>query len=128
MTAGIALILATLTFLQNPIWKNDETLYLNIFASGEPSPHAHNNLAIIYTKRGDYDKAIEQYKISIALSGDNNAQAQHNLGITLLSSPNGKALLSEAITHFKRALEIDPSFAPAKAALDEIYRREGISE
>jgi len=123
---AVAVTLALLTWTQNHVWKNEETLYLDIFAKGEPSPHAHNNLGIFYTKHGAYDQAVAQYRLAIQLSGDQNAQAQHNLGITLLNGPYGDAETAAAIEHFKRALAIDPSFHPAAVALAELYRRRGV--
>ncbi|MDP9128021.1 MAG: tetratricopeptide repeat protein [Pseudomonadota bacterium] len=120
-----ALLLGVLTYEQNNVWHDAETLYLNIFRNGEPSPHAHNNLAIEYTRRGEYQLALEHYELSIELSGDTNAEAQHDLAITLLNGPDGNRYTQEAIRHFLRAVEIDPSYYPSYAALEAMYERMG---
>jgi tetratricopeptide (TPR) repeat protein len=121
----LAVFCLVLTHQQNKVWHDAEHFYLNIFANGEPSPHAHNNLGIEYTLRGEYQKALEQYELSIQYSGDTNAATHHNLAITLLNGPNAEAYTQEAIRHFKRALDIDPDYYPASLALSEMYRKVG---
>ena len=124
----LAIVLGVLTYRQNTIWSDPETLYLNIFKNGEPSPHAHNNLAVIYTLQGKYKEALEQYDLSIELSGDTNAQTHHNLAITLLNGPDRGRYTQEAIRHLKRALELDPDYYASSNALATLYDMQGDAE
>ncbi len=128
IAGSLVLFLLFLTHQQNKIWHDAENFYLNIFANGEPSPHAHNNLGIEYTLRGEYKKALEQYELSIQYSGDTNAATHHNLAITLLNGPEAKNYTQEAMRHLKRALEIDHDYYPASLALAEMYRTIGDNE
>lgn len=121
----LALFLGFLSYQQNKIWHDAEHFYLNIFKNGEPSPHAHNNLGIIYTLDGRFPEALEQYELSIELSGDKNAQSEHDLAITLLLGPNGDSYVQEAERHLKKALEIDPDFYAADEALAALADKAG---
>ena len=69
--------------------------------------------------------STDQYELSIEFSGDTNAEAHHDLAITLLNGPDSKRYTQEAIRHFKRALEIEPEYAPAAVALAAMYEQEG---
>ncbi|MBK8020267.1 MAG: tetratricopeptide repeat protein [Chloroflexi bacterium] len=66
----------------------------------------------------DYSGAAETYKRALAMD-QNNPLIHYRLGYVFVQ--NGQ--LPEAELHLVRALEIDPEFALARAALGYVYRR-----
>ncbi|MBF0559014.1 MAG: tetratricopeptide repeat protein [Nitrospirae bacterium] len=74
--------------------------------------HAHQGLAVAYTKSGMAEKATEQYQIAEMLS-----PAFLNEGTALIK----KGLVKEAIEQFKAVLAIDPSSVLAHYNLGVIY-------
>ncbi|MBD3379925.1 MAG: tetratricopeptide repeat protein [Candidatus Omnitrophica bacterium] len=76
---------------------------------------ARNNLANIYLSRGEYDKAIREYS-EVVGSNPRNAIVRFNLGLAYSS----KGLYRKAVREWRKALEIDPSFEPARKALENI--------
>lgn len=120
----LAALLGFLTCKQNTIWREPVTFYLHTFAQGEPAAKEHNNLGVVYTEQGLYDKAITQYRLAIANSGDTLAVAQANLALTLMAA--GKfSNPPEILDHLERALAIRPGFSMALQALSDFYRRQG---
>jgi tetratricopeptide (TPR) repeat protein len=63
---------------------------------------------------GRVDEGIEQLKQAIRLAPGKLPQAHANLGMLYLSRRQNEA----AAQAFRRALLIDPNFAPARAGLD----------
>lgn len=111
------------TYQQNKVWRDPETLYLNIFRNGEDAPKAHNNLGTVYAKQGDVKAALEQYRLAISLSKDTLPQPHYNWARLLLSERGDH--IDDAITQLNRALEIDPDYYDAAAALAQIYADDG---
>ena len=69
---------------------------------------AINCLGNALAEQGDVDKAITQWEKSIALLVD-NVEAHCNLGHTLAD----RGRFQDAATHFRIALQIDPTCATA---------------
>jgi tetratricopeptide (TPR) repeat protein len=66
----------------------------------------------------DYDGALDTYRRAAELD-DDNPLSHYRLGYTALQMNE----MDLATTHLNRALQIDPSFAPALACLGFLYRR-----
>ena len=123
--ASVAVIfagcLAAKTFRQNEIWRNPGTFYPNIFAYGEVSARAHNNLALYYSDQGRYADAIVEFKKAMQIS-DIYAETPFNLGLTYLRlPPNPQAHIDEAIDSFKHSIQVDPNFYRSYNMLGEVY-------
>jgi tetratricopeptide (TPR) repeat protein len=124
--AAALIIAATMgwrTYEQNKFWRDPETLYLHIFASGEEAPKAHNNLGAYYAKRGETAEALEQYRLATDFSDDTLPEAQYNWALLLLDEPGDHT--DQALLHLKRAVEIDPDYYDANAKLAEVYAKRG---
>lgn len=76
-------------------------------------PNALHLLGLIAHRRGDYDRAIRLIERSIEHRGEPDAAWQHNLALS--RSAAGQA--TGAIAAWRRAVEIDPTYAPAYAPL-----------
>ena len=118
----------TMTFEQNKVWHDPVTFYTHIFACGEESASAHNNLAGFYVEKGQYDLAIEHYRRALTLS-PTFVDAHFNLGSGILflyhDSP---ALRAEGIWHLQRALELNPDYYKAADVLAYFYGHIGDQE
>ncbi|MGO9270388.1 MAG: tetratricopeptide repeat protein [Terriglobia bacterium] len=82
---------------------------------------AHINLIILYGRTGNLEKAEEHYQTVVKMSPDQFPDAHYNHGVLLLQE--GK--LDEAEKEFRRALEIDPSYAEAHNDLGYLLERLG---
>jgi hypothetical protein len=119
-----ALVMADKTVAQNAVWQNPLTFYNHIFDSGERSARARNNLALYYSDRGDYLRAIEQFKQAIALS-DAYAETHHNLALTYLRAGTNGGNVYKAIEELKRAIELDARFYRSWQVLGELFAMTG---
>ncbi|MFA5041690.1 MAG: tetratricopeptide repeat protein [Bdellovibrionales bacterium] len=115
-------VLSIKTLDQNKIWRTPETLYNNIFANGESSARAHNNLALYYVDRAIYGAAIEQFNIAIRLA-DAYPETRYNLAGTYLHMSTSEKDVRSAIENLNRSLEINPDFYRSHEMLADIYER-----
>lgn len=82
---------------------------------------AHVNLIILYGRMGDRGKAEEHYQAAVSLNPNQFPGAYYNYGVLLL----GEGKLDEADKAFRRALEINPSYADAHNNLGTLLERQG---
>ncbi len=64
--------------MRNFDWKNQDTLWLATAKTSPSSHQNHNNLGDLYARRGEYEKAVEEFKKAIELKPD-YGDAYHNL-------------------------------------------------
>jgi len=83
----------------------------------ERSAHGHENLAIYYDMREEWQKEIEQWKKAIALT--NSARYMNNLAEVYYSQQRYDLALRE----LKRSLEVDPTYDYTHFGLGEILIR-----
>ncbi len=76
---------------------------------------AHNNMGIMFAKRGEIDKAIEHFLKAIEIEPLND-RAHHNLAQAYHSKGN----ISEAVKHYREALQLNPVSAETLAGLSWI--------
>mgnify|MGYP005847949623 CR=1 FL=1 len=86
----------------------DKTLLIN-----KSNPEVYFNLGHIHLTQGDYDAAIKNLEASLALNPAYKDEVFSNLGISYLK----KDLPDQARDAFRRALEVNPSNAVARAHL-----------
>jgi tetratricopeptide (TPR) repeat protein len=128
---AIALVFGCLTYRQNTVWHDPETLFKNTLNYGEKAPRMHTNLGVFYAERGEYEKAVDQFKLSLQESDngerrDDKAASVHtNLAATRLRMAQTPENRADALAHLKRALEIDPDYYPALTAIAGFYRDAG---
>ena len=114
-----AIILALLslrTIVRNFDWQNQDSLWLATAKISPSSPQNHNNLGDYYGRRGEYERAIEEFKKAIELQ-PNYGDAYHNLGNTYQQV--GKIDL--AIESYQRALQFNPRLWQSRQNLAAIY-------
>jgi type IV pilus assembly protein PilF len=82
---------------------------------------AHYDLGINAQNAGDVRSALKEFEQSLQLD-DNFAEAHNAIAVLLHLSFDRK---DEAETHYKRAIEIRPTFSEAKVNLGNLYLDEG---
>jgi tetratricopeptide (TPR) repeat protein len=119
-TLLMAVILGTLTFRQNRVWSDPIGFYEHILKYSDGSLRVHNNLAMAYESRGDFERAIREYNIAIRMN-PKMPNPRHNLALLYLNE--GK--IAEAKKNFEKALASDPQFYYSLPYLAQIYGQEG---
>jgi tetratricopeptide (TPR) repeat protein len=61
------LVLACFTFNRNAVYKNEVAFWLDAVRKSPRKTRAHNNLGYAYYLRGDFDHAIEEFRIAVSL-------------------------------------------------------------
>ena len=81
---------------------------------------AYNNLGILYTKAGMYDRSIAAFNISISVE-PNNPYSFYNRGFTYAKSGQYK----RAIEDFSKAILLDKNYGNAYFHRGDAYLRTG---
>jgi len=115
-TVVICLCFACLTREYLPSWRSDLDLWTRVTILSPRSSLAYNNLATVYHRQKDDDRAILELKEALRYS-PRHKESHSNLG--LLHKIAGRE--DEAIFEFKESLRSDPSYYPASLHLAEIY-------
>jgi tetratricopeptide (TPR) repeat protein len=147
LAGALALSLGLTTFIQNGVWRNPETLYQNILSNGGDVERLSPSLGIFYMEQGKFDKAVEQLQYTVdhpvGRTGVAWAETHMQLAMAWLHIPPDKggrtftldihALPSdrhipEAVGELGKALQDNPDFYWAHAALAALYRYQGNSQ
>ncbi len=106
-------VLGGLSHIEAGIWRDDVSL-LGAWSKRFPAyPPAHSALGVALLGRDRPVAAIGQFREALAIA-DGNFEAHYNLGLALLLTGQELATIEEALTHFRRALELRPDFVPAR--------------
>jgi hypothetical protein len=142
---ALALSLGIMTFFQNEVWRNIETLYQNVTQNGGVGNRLRFNLILFLVEHQEFDKAIkllqtdadhlEEYDpakraaihlqlalawLHIPLNQDGNS----NLGAVGRALPYSQHI-PEAIGELGKVLQEEPDNNQAHLALAAIYRYQG---
>jgi tetratricopeptide (TPR) repeat protein len=111
-----------LTIRRNSVWKDGESLWLDVLKKYPEVTQAHNNLGVVYDKKkGMTDEAIYEYKKALKIN-PNYVDSHYNLGLAYYK----KGMTDEAISEYKKAIEIDPDFEEAYGNLGIAYGKKGM--
>lgn len=116
----LVVILGARTIVRNIDWKNQDNLWLASAKTSPNSPQNHNNLGDLWARRGDFDRAIEEFKIAIALN-PRYADAYHNLA----NIYQRKGDLDRALKNYQKANEINPNIWQTYQNMAAIYFERG---
>jgi tetratricopeptide (TPR) repeat protein len=112
----ILLVLSARTICRNIDWKNQDNLWFSTGRHSPSCPTTHNNLGDVWTRRGDLNKAAEEFQLAIKLK-PNYADAYHNLANTYWAMGR----IDEAIAGYQEALEFNPNIWQAYQRLAIIH-------
>jgi tetratricopeptide (TPR) repeat protein len=101
----ILVLLSIGTYSRNVIWKDPQTLWMDVIAKAPNNSRAYNNLGVVFKKEGEFDKAIEQFEKSLEANRHYTA-SYFNLGDVQYRI--GK--YESAIAYLKKALAEKPDF------------------
>jgi protein O-mannosyl-transferase len=116
----IVAALSIRTINRNQDWKSEETLWFATAKTSPSGPNIHNNLGAIYQGKGEFQKAIDEFQLSIKINPV-YADAYHNLGNTYYSMQNYDA----AEASYKKAVELNLKLWQSHQNLAAIYYAKG---
>ena len=114
-----ALILFFTTYNQVKIWKDGETLWTHTIEMDSKIPTAYQNRALIYRDRKNYDKALADLNMSLAIKP--TAASYNSRGKTYFDT--NKTL--EGLSDYENALRLDSTLVEALANRGAAYGRLG---
>jgi len=117
--AVICLCFAWLTHDYLPSWRSDLALWTRVTILSPRSALAYNNLATVYHRQKNNNRAILELKEALRYS-PRHKESHSNMG--LLHKIAGRE--DKAIFEFKESLRSDPSYYPASLHLAEIYLKQ----
>ncbi|MBI4832324.1 MAG: tetratricopeptide repeat protein [Candidatus Lindowbacteria bacterium] len=95
------------------------------------SYEAHTNLGTIYLRKREYDRAVEQFKLALAVFPDpfnatpmevmNVARAFYNMGLAYQQ----KGILNSAIDAYEKAIRVAPGMGEAYSNMGSVYMAMG---
>jgi tetratricopeptide (TPR) repeat protein len=112
----ILIFLSLLTIVRNNDWKNQDNLWLAAAKTSPSSPQNHNNLGDLYGRRGQLEKAAQEFQKAIELK-PGYADAYHNLA-NIYHQMNQVNL---AIANYQKALSFNPNLWQSHQNLAGIY-------
>ncbi len=106
---GVALLLlATLTWRQQAIYENRETLWRDTVAKNPSGWLGHNNLGVLLFEKGKLDEAYGHYVEAVKLNPKDPSN-HNNLGLALMKL--GRP--TEAIAEYEQAIRLQPIYESA---------------
>ncbi len=124
VAGGIALVaLAIRTSDELTYWQNDFTLFTHALEVTDHNHTARDCLALAYMNRGDYPKAIEEYRASIAIAPD-VAPPYYDIGLCY----EALGRIDEARRWYEQALAHDERHVEAHINLANVLLSEGAAE
>ncbi|NNF36473.1 MAG: tetratricopeptide repeat protein [Saprospiraceae bacterium] len=101
---------AFLTFNQNLIWKNSETLWSHVLKYYTTSTLPYGNRANYLRDQGRFQEALRDYNKSLELKPD-QATTLNSRAKLFFSASNNRDTILLALKDYNRALELDPDNA-----------------
>lgn len=114
------LVLGVMTWQQNKIWKNGETLWTHVLKYYQNVDTPYSNRAQYYRDQGQINKALADYTQAIAVN-PNKGSTYNSRGKTYfdLGGPqNDQTLVQKAIADYTKGIELAPE-------LGELYANRG---
>lgn len=112
----ILILLSARTIFRNIDWKNEDNLWIATGKTSPSSPNTHNNLGDVYGRRGDKQRALQEFQTAIALK-PNYGDAYHNLANTYRELGD----LDKALENYRKATEFNPGLWQSYQNIAAIY-------
>jgi Flp pilus assembly protein TadD len=108
LCAGLLLILGMASWQRALVYESEGTVWTDTLANNPKAWVGRNNLGVVFTQRGQIEKALEQFQEGLRINA-NYELTHYNLGLALVQSGQ----LTGAMDQFQKALEINPNYAEA---------------
>jgi len=108
---------------QTSYWRDSETLWNRALTCTSNNTIAHNNLGLVFFKRGNPEDAIAQFRMALD-TRPGYLEARNNLGIALFQNHD----MDEAIAQYRKALEINPDYVDAHMNLGNVLGARGLAD
>ena len=122
-SALVLLVLATLTWQQNKVWRDTSTLWQHVITVSPNSSIAYYNLGRLYEEEGRLEASQEHYRRAVQ-NNPANPDAQYNLARLLARL----GLETEAIARYRQVINIRPYDVDARNNLGLLLARRGKTE
>ncbi|MEI6532788.1 MAG: tetratricopeptide repeat protein [Candidatus Roizmanbacteria bacterium] len=116
VVALILILLSTRTYIRNFDWRNEDTLYIATAFTAPEDPKSFNNMGDVYSRHGEYEKAIEAFKHATEIL-PNYADAYHNMANNY-QRINRK---EEAMKYYLEAMKYNPNIPQTHENLSVLY-------
>ncbi len=108
------------TIIRNIDWKDEEHLWTATLRVSPDSVNSHHNLGNVYFRKGQLDKAMQEYQTASQLA-PTYADPYNN--IACVYEAEGK--INEALEAYKKAVYYNPNLWESYRGLAMIYQRQG---
>lgn len=108
------------TYARNAVWQDNVKFWEDSVQKAPMKARVHYGLGLAYMTGGQFDKAIESFKVTLRLR-PNSSDAYVSLALAYES----KGLIDEAIAQFQNALSVNPSDPNVYSNLGVIYLSRG---
>jgi Tfp pilus assembly protein PilF len=118
--SAIAVALGTVTYQRTFVYQGPRELWADTLEKNPNSLLARTSMGIAFRHDGKFDKALEQFRIALAID-PHNYQSLNGVGTILVDTGH----LDEAVPYFRRIIQEHPQVSGGYANLGSIYLRRG---
>lgn len=116
LLALTVIALSARTIIRNMDWQDEDHLWIATGKTSPSSPNNHNNLGDVYGRRGDKQRALQEFQTAIQLKPD-YGDAYHNLANTYRELNQ----LDKALENYQKALQFNPNLWQSYQNMAAIY-------
>jgi tetratricopeptide (TPR) repeat protein len=102
----ILMVFSYMTFRQNEVWKNSETLWTHVLKYYDNTPLPYGNRANYRRDYGNIQGALEDYNKALALK--DNPQTYNSRARLYFDHSNNRDTLNLALSDYSKAIELSP--------------------
>jgi len=113
------------TYARNKVWTNDGILSFDCIEKYPDLARPHHNLARFYSRKGLYEAAINEYRISLSRENMNNLAGKNWTYYNLGSIYQKLEKDEKAMNYYEQAQKYQPSFAPTHIRKGQIFLKKG---
>lgn len=117
--ATLITVLTVRTIIRNFDWKTYDSFWLSTVKTSPNSYQAHNNVGIIYARRGDMNGAINEFKKTLSIV-PNSVEAYYNLAGIYFTTHK----FNEALRYYEKTIALNPNALVAYQNMGAIYFEE----